>query len=50
MSDKVITITEEEYEDLIDNTYLLDALNEVGVEDWTGYDEAWEVYRQRRWK
>lgn len=40
---KTITITKEEYEELLDDSQLLDALREAGVDNWDGYDEAMEM-------
>ena len=39
------TITEEEYEELIENSQFLEALEIAGVDNWDGYDEAREIYR-----
>lgn len=38
--DKIVTITLEEYEQLLKDSEFLQALREYGVDNWDGYDEA----------
>jgi hypothetical protein len=38
-----ITITKEEYEKLVEDSKVLDALRRCGVDNWEGYDEAMEL-------
>lgn len=46
MSKDVVEITKEEYEELVNNTRFLNALDAAGVDNWTGYGEAWEIYEE----
>ena len=46
MSKDVVEITKEEYEELVNNTRFLHALDAAGVDNWTGYGEAWEIYEE----
>jgi hypothetical protein len=47
MSDpNMVTITLEEYERLMDVDELLSALDAAGVDNWEGYDDAMEIYRE----
>ncbi len=43
-----ITVTQEEYDDLIDSAKLLAALMGAGVDNWEGYEEAMENYRSEQ--
>lgn len=45
---KMVTITEEEYNDLKDSQMWLDALKNAGVDNWSGYDFAAEIYREMK--
>lgn len=38
----LITITKKHYDDLIDDRNFLAALQSAGVNNWEGYDYAWE--------
>lgn len=40
MSDKTVTIPEKEYISLIEDSKFLQALQMMGVDNWSGYDEA----------
>lgn len=42
--DKKISISEEEYETLLNDSILLNCLQMMGVDNWDGYDEAIEQY------
>ena len=44
---KMVTITEAEYYNLIEKDVLLSCLENQGVDNWDGYDEAIKEYR--RW-
>ena len=45
---KTVTISEEEYEDLLDDVEFLNALRMAGVDNWDGYDEAIDIYQSAR--
>lgn len=48
MSDitKTITISVEEYQHLKDRDFFLDCLESAGVDNWSGYGEAQEMYNE----
>ena len=41
-----IFMTQEEYEKVLDRLTWLDALEAAGVDNWQGFDEAREIYRE----
>ncbi len=45
---KTITISVEEYNDLLDDAEFLNALRMAGVDNWDGYDEAIDIYQSAR--
>ena len=44
--DKKISISEEEYETLLNDSILLNCLQMMGVDNWDGYDDAIEQYQE----
>lgn len=40
----IVTLTSEEYFDLLDAKRMLDALREAGVDNWEGYDHAMQIF------
>jgi hypothetical protein len=44
-STDIITISLQEYEELLKDQALLRALQDVGVGKWTGYQAAVDIYR-----
>jgi len=42
----MITISEEEYNKMLDRIMWLDALEAAGVDNWQGFDEAREIYQE----
>lgn len=44
--DATVTITVLEYEELLDNQRLLEALRAAGVDNWSGWDFAIEIYNE----
>jgi uncharacterized heparinase superfamily protein len=42
----MITISEEEYNKMLDRIMWLDALEAAGVDNWQGSDEAREIYKE----
>ena len=42
--DDTVTIPKGEYEDLIEDSKFLRALEDAGVDNWPGYDFAFEIY------
>lgn len=46
MKDEMVTITKAEYERLIDNSELLSCLRACGVDNWGGWDDAMEMFRE----
>lgn len=43
---ELITITRQNLEQLMDDSRFLEALKRAGVDDWDGYSEAVEIYRE----
>ena len=43
-----ITITQKEYEDLLEASHKLEALEAAGVDNWDGYDDAMEALDRKR--
>jgi hypothetical protein len=41
---ETITISKREYEELLKKVHFLECLEACGVDNWEGYDEAWELY------
>lgn len=39
-----VTISKEEYEGLLKDSYFLSCLEGAGVDNWQGYDDACEMY------
>ena len=48
MSDttEMVTITKKEYEELLEAQEFLDCLEGAGVDNWPGYDEAIEMFKE----
>lgn len=46
MSEKVITISAKEYAYLKDREFFLNCLEAAGVDNWCGYECAWEMYEE----
>lgn len=44
MTKETVTITIEEYDELLEAVIWLDALDAAGVDNWEGIDEAREIY------
>ena len=44
--EEMVEISVEEYNDLIDDSIMLMALNAAGVDNWQGYDDAIEIYNE----
>jgi hypothetical protein len=42
----MITISEEEYTEMLDRLMWLDALEAAGVDNWQGFDEAREIFQE----
>lgn len=47
MADDTIQITLSEYESLVQDSKMLGALEECGVDNWEGYGEARRLLRER---
>lgn len=45
---KTITISVEEYNELLDDAEFLNALRMAGVDNWDGYDDAIDIYQSAR--
>jgi hypothetical protein len=43
-----ISLSKEEHAELVDDSLLLYALMDAGVEDWPGFQEALAIYRERK--
>lgn len=48
MSDETITITKKEYDGLKEDEAKLQALEDEGVDNWSGYDYAMQALREPR--
>ena len=46
MSKETVTITKEEYDDLVENYQWLCALESAGVDNWCSYDHAKEILKE----
>ncbi|QFG05883.1 hypothetical protein 268TH004_44 [Bacillus phage 268TH004] len=46
MSEKTITISLKEYTHLKDRELFLECLEGAGVDNWQGYSDAWEMYKE----
>lgn len=44
---KMILISEDVYYSLLEDSILLEALNELGVDIWDGYEQAQELYEEK---
>ena len=42
--DDIVILSKEEYDSLIERNNFLDCLERVGVDNWSGYSEAWDLY------
>ena len=45
--EKTITISEDEYKRLLQDSRFLDCLENAGVDNWDWYEEAWKAYEER---
>jgi hypothetical protein len=43
---ETVTISKEEYESLLDDQHKLECLEAAGVDNWQGYSDAMEMYRE----
>ncbi len=43
---KTVTIPEDTYEELLDDSQFLDALKAAGVDNWDGYEVAHEILKE----
>lgn len=43
MENKTVTISEQEYKDLINDQKFLEALRAAGVDNWEGFDDALDM-------
>lgn len=46
MNEKTVTITEAEYNQLLKDSGWLSCLEEAGVDNWEGYDEALRILQE----
>ena len=46
MSEETVTISEEEYDRLIENERFLCALQGAGVDNWDGYSDAQDILEE----
>lgn len=42
----LVTISHSEYERLLKAEAFLEALEEAGVDNWSGYGDAWDMYEE----
>jgi hypothetical protein len=45
-TEKTVTITEKEYNSLLEDSKWLQALEGAGVDNWEGYDYAKEIFNE----
>lgn len=45
--DEKVTISREEYQDLIECKAFLEALEQAGVDNWEGYELARDLYQEK---
>lgn len=45
IKDGTVVMTEQYYKDLLDQSTLLDCLESWGVDNWSGYSDAYEEYQ-----
>jgi hypothetical protein len=43
---EMITISKEEYDELVKDSDFLHALEQAGVDNWEGYSDAVDIYRE----
>lgn len=43
---EMVTITKEEYDRLVDDSYMLSCLEACGVDNWSGWDDAMEMFNE----
>jgi hypothetical protein len=48
VSDTNILVSKERYEELLDRELLLDSLEEYGVDNWDGWDDAISSYHLKK--
>lgn len=41
-----VTISKKEYDELLDRDFFLSCLEGAGVDNWCGYEEAWQLYKE----
>jgi len=46
-TEETITITKKEYESLLEDSKWLQALEGAGVDNWSGYDYAREIFNEQ---
>ena len=42
----IILVSKKEYDDLVKDRIMLSCLQDVGVDNWTGYDDAMAEFRR----
>lgn len=47
---EMVTITKKEYDRLVQSEEFLECLEACGVDNWGGYDDACEMYRDDEWE
>lgn len=46
MTNETVTISKREYDSLLNDSMWVSALEQAGVDNWCGYDEAREIYSE----
>ena len=44
--DDHVILTKKEYDRLVDESNWYNALIQAGVDNWGGYDDAWDIYEE----
>lgn len=44
---ETVTIPKKEYDELLDDSHLLNCLRAVGVDNWQGWDDAIDMYNNK---
>lgn len=50
MNEETVTISKKEYESLLEDSKWLKCLKGAGVDNWSGYDFAREIWREKNEK
>ena len=46
IGDKMVMVPQDKYDELLERSVWVDALEAAGVDNWEGYDQAREIYQE----